>query len=190
MSSRTKILDGALALLRSGGTVSLESAAQQAELTKPGLMHHFGTKQALMLALVDHVVDGWERELSSRLPRPPAEVSARDRIYAYVGWLTTGRTDPADLVMLADPRLRDRLSARWAERLTPWLELPAELPPDVRARLASARMLADGVWLADSTGVLPLADDERERVRAVALELLDSAGNQAAQRKPARTARR
>jgi AcrR family transcriptional regulator len=42
-----------LALLRRGVTVSLESAAQACGLSKPGLMHHFHTKQALMLALVD-----------------------------------------------------------------------------------------------------------------------------------------
>lgn len=189
MSSRTKILDSALELLRSGGTVSLESAAQRSGLTKPGLMHHFRTKQALMLALVDHVCDRWERELSRRLPGPPAEASAQDRMLAWVDYSLSGSFDSADLVMLADPRLREQLSGRWAERLAPWIVLPAELPADVRTQLLSARMLADGVWLADATGVLPLADDERDRVRAVAVELVGVDADPPGARRTSRTAR-
>ncbi|WP_158842355.1 TetR/AcrR family transcriptional regulator [Saccharothrix deserti] len=172
-NSRAHILDSALALLRSGGTVSLESAAQRSGLTKPGLMHHFRTKEALMVALVDHVVDRWERELADRLPTPPTEASARDRVLAYLDWALSGEFDNADLVMLADPRLRDRLTTRWGQRLAPWIDLPADLPTEVRARLAAVRMLADGVWLADAIEVFPLAADERHRVRAAALRLLD-----------------
>lgn len=173
MNSREKILDSALALLRAGGTVSLESAAQQSGLTKPGLMHHFRTKQALMLALVDHVMDQWERELAQRLPMPLAEASPRDRIRAYVNWTFAGTFDGADLVMLADPRLRDQLARHWEERLAPWIELPTDLPIGTRARLTSARILADGVWLADATGVFPVRGEERDQVRSVALGLLD-----------------
>lgn len=173
MSSREKILQGALDLLREGGTVTLESAARQAGLTKPGLMHHFRTKQALMLALVDHVVDRWERELADRMTTPLAEASPRDRAVAYLDWTLSGEFDTADLVMLADPRLREGLTARWGDRLAPWIDPPADLPPDDRARLTAVRMLADGAWLAGATGLFPLAADQRDRVRAQALRLLE-----------------
>lgn len=172
--SRTHILDSTVELLRSGGTVSLESAAQRCGLTKPGLMHHFRTKQALMLALVDHVLDRWESELAGRLGTPLAAASAHDRVRAYLDWSLSGAFDGADLVMLADPRLCGQLTARWEQRLAPWLELPVELPVDVRTRLAAVRLLADGAWLADATGVFPLSADERDRVRAVALEMVDT----------------
>jgi hypothetical protein len=45
--------------------------------------------------------------------------------------------------VLADPRLRERLTARWAQRLAPWIDLPAELPVEERARLAALRLLED-----------------------------------------------
>ncbi|GAB3946505.1 TetR/AcrR family transcriptional regulator [Kribbella albertanoniae] len=169
MNSRTTILDGALALLRAGKTVSLESAAVQAGLTKPGLMHHFRTKSALMLALVDHAVDRWERELAERLQQPPAEASARDRVIAYLDWTLSGTFDTADLVMLADPRLRDQLTLRWQERLKPWIG--PDVPPD--ARCTAVRLLADGAWLAEATGIFPMAADERDRIRDLAMHLLD-----------------
>lgn len=171
MNSREKILDGALALLREGGTVSLESAAHRAELTKPGLMHHFHTKEALMIALVDQVVDRWERELADRLPAPDA--SPPDRMLAYLDWSLSGDFDTADLIMLADPRLREALTARWEQRLAPWIGSPPGLPATTRARLTAVRLLADGGWLADASGVFPIPDDERDQVRAIALRLLE-----------------
>ena len=173
MNSRAKIIDGALALLREGGTVSLESAAQRAELTKPGLMHHFRTKQALMIALVDHVVDRWERELDERLPRPVADASPRERMQAYLDWSLSGEFDIADLVMLADPRLREELTHRWEQRMAPWIGPSADQPAAARATLTAVRLLADGGWLADASGVFPIPHDERAHVRALALRLLE-----------------
>ncbi|GAA2813738.1 TetR/AcrR family transcriptional regulator [Saccharopolyspora taberi] len=172
-NSRDQLLGLALEVLRSGGTVSLDSVARQAGLTKPGLMHHFRTKEALMLALVDHVIDCWERELADRLPGPLAEAPAHERIRAYFDLALSGTADEADLVMLADPRLRRQLTARWKERLGPWVELPADLPPGERARLTAVRLLADGAWFADATRTFALDDDERARVRALAREMLE-----------------
>lgn len=126
-----------------------------------------------MLALVDHVVDAWERELAARLPRPLTQASPRERIRAYLDWALSGSFDVGDLVMLADPRLRDRLTSRWVERLAPWVELPADLPVDIRVRLISVRLMADGAWLADATDVFPLPADERTRIRAIAHRLME-----------------
>ncbi|GAB3996126.1 hypothetical protein GCM10029992_15240 [Glycomyces albus] len=83
-SSRTQILEGALDLLREGEAVSLESAARRANLTKPGVMYHFPTKEALMLALLDWVVDCWERDLNAQLEVPstrPRRSSGRTRTW-------------------------------------------------------------------------------------------------------------
>ncbi|WP_063890833.1 TetR/AcrR family transcriptional regulator [Sciscionella sediminilitoris] len=173
--TRTEILDGALELLSSDGTVSLDSAAQRAGLTKAGLMHYFPTKQALMLALVDHVVDRWEQRLAGFLSGPPTEATARERVLAYLDWTLSTSFDCADLIMLADPRLRSELTARWRDRLGPWINPAADttLSAAARARLSAVRMLADGVWLADATEVFPLAAEETGHVRAAALRLLD-----------------
>ena len=171
-SSRDRILDGALGLLRDGGTLSLESAARRVGLSKPGVMYHFPTKEALMLALVDRVMDGWEEQMARRLSTPAGQASARERLGAYLDWCLSGKVDEADLVMLTDPRLRGTLKERWAARMTPWLELPEDLPAERRGPLLAARLMADGAWFADATDVFALAPDERALVRAVADALL------------------
>jgi AcrR family transcriptional regulator len=171
-SQREILLDAALDLLRDGGSLSLDSAARAAGVTKPGLMYHFSTKEALLSALVDHLVDGYQRDLEGLLPAGTGADSATARIAAYLRWAATYVHDAADLVMLCDPKLRIPMSARWAERFRAWADVPADLPPDRRARMNAVRLLADGWWFTEATGILPLAVEDRDAVLRTALELL------------------
>ena len=173
-ATRTEILDRALALVRAGRAVSLESAAGAAGLTKPGLMYHFPTKQALMTALVDHLVDDYARAFRARLPEGSVG-TIEQRLGAYVDWAFTATIDRTDLVMFTDPRLRDELTARWCERLAEWVDVPEDLPAERRARLLSARLIADGSWFADASGIFPLAAAERRGAWSVARSLIDEA---------------
>jgi hypothetical protein len=75
--------------------------------------------------------------------------------------------------MLSDPRLRDRMTARWADQFGAWLDVPAHLPDDDRARLNAARLLADGCWFADASGVLPIPAADRPALLAVAQSLVE-----------------
>jgi AcrR family transcriptional regulator len=168
-SQRDDALVAALDLLRDGGSLSLESAARAAGLSKPGLMYHFPTKESLLLGLVDHVIDAWERDL---VAARGADDGPSARMAAYLRCCLGRRHDTADLVMLSDPRLRDRATSRWADRLGSWVEVPADLPEDVRTRLHLVRMVADGCWFGDAAGYHPLADADREAVLAAGLRLL------------------
>ena len=88
-SQRDAALDAALDLLRDGGSLSLESAARAAGMSKPGLMYHFSTKEALVAALVDHLIDDYERTFVALLPAGGTDPSARERIAAYLEWSVT-----------------------------------------------------------------------------------------------------
>lgn len=181
--TRFRILDGALALLNdsvdggSNGSVSLDSAAKQAGVTKPGLMYHFPTKEALMLALVDHVVDLWEEQLTATLGVPVEEAGPVARIRAYAEFTLATEFASSDIVMLADPRLRPALTRRWGERIAPWVGLATEsdegFDTEVATRLNAVRLMADGAWLASATGVLDPGKDARADVLVVAREMLD-----------------
>lgn len=166
------ILDTARTLLDDALPISLDSVAQAAGLTKPGLMYHFPTKSALMDALVDHVVDAQEDDLARRLPVPFERASVHQRLSAYVRWALESTHRRSDLVMFSDPKLADRMSERWAERFSRWVEIADDVPADERARLQAARLLADGSWLADCTSIFALTAGERPDVLAVALELV------------------
>ena len=173
-SLRDRALDLGLELLRRGEPLSLDSVARAAGLTKPGLMYHFPTKEALMAALVDRVVDRCEGELEALLPSDSP--TADQRLAAYLRWSFTHPHDGSDLVMLSDPRLRDRMIVRWTERMHPWVEIPRGLTARDRARLHMVRLAADGCWFADASGYLPVPDAERRDLLSVALGLLEQRG--------------
>lgn len=146
-SHRADIVASAARLARAGEAVSLDSAARAAGVTKPGLMYHFSTKQELMHAVVDFVIDEYERDLVDRIPGSvPSEASVETRLAAYVDWACEGIFAPGDLVMFTDPRLRESLTAHWNERMEPWVLIPPETPAPKRTRLTAARLMADGVW--------------------------------------------
>lgn len=171
--TRTRILDCSLAILRTGGTVTLESAAREAGLTKPGLMYYFPNKQALMLGLVDHVVDRWERLLVERLGTSVDVATPAEKIRAYLDFALTTTFDETDIVMLSDPRLRDPLSSRWTTQMAGWVDLPEGLSADERARLTAVRLLADGAWFASATKVFVPSTEDLDRIRTIALGLLE-----------------
>ena len=171
-NSREEILAHALDIIRGGGAISFDSVAQSSGLSKPGLMYHFRTKEALMLALVDSVLDRWEEALIARLGSSPTEAVASARIGAYLDWSLSGGFDETDLVAMSDPKLRRSLTRRWAERLAPWLIVPDDVDPAERTRLLAARLLADGGWLAEAASFYPPTPDERAQLRVFAHNLL------------------
>ncbi|WP_409467484.1 TetR/AcrR family transcriptional regulator [Streptomyces sp. HC307] len=173
-NAKRQILDGALDLLRAegGGTITLDAAAKQAGVTKPGLMYHFPTKEALMLAVVDHVADRWETLLLHRLGRPLETATPHQRIRAYVEVSLAAEFDRADFAIYFDAHYRTAFTDAWVRRMEPWLAVPDTLPDTARARLAAARLLADGYWIATSTAVFPVPDRDRAHLLAVAEDLL------------------
>lgn len=176
-SQRVVILDAVLTHLRSEGapTVSLEAAARAAAVSKAGLMYHFATKEALVRALVDRVVDGHERELGALLDGDVDRAPASARLTAYLTWALTTEHDTVELIMLSDPKLWEQMTNRWSERLSPWLDVPADTPQPERSRLQAVRLIADGSWFADASGFLPIPADDRSALLESALRLLDRA---------------
>src|SRR5699024_2424530 len=90
------------------------------------------SKEAMMVALVDAVIDQWEEQLTQTLGAAPAEVGAVDRIGAYARFVLAQDFDRSDVVVFADPRLHRTLVARWEGRMTPWWSVPEDATETVR----------------------------------------------------------
>lgn len=172
-SPRDRVLEAALDVLRDGESITLDSAARRVGMTKPGLMHHFPTKETLMIALVDCVADRWHADLTRCLPADAREhPTPVQRMTAYLECALTTEFDRTDLVMFADARLTRLLAERWNERMRHWLSLPEDLPSKQHGALATVRVIADGLWFDTATGLSPIGAGDRERIRAVAYGLL------------------
>lgn len=170
MPTEPELLDHAIGVLRRGEALTIDAVARDAGLTKPGVVHHFHTKEVLTLAVVNRIIDRWEADLRSRAPQ---DANATEKLRAYVDYALTGDFDPSDLALLADVNLRERLSDLWAQRLTPWFGSDIAGDPATRASLRAARLLADGAWFNAALGIPTVHDDERAILRAIALQLVN-----------------
>lgn len=174
MPTRSEVLDAALAVLARHEPLTLDAVARETGLTKPGVVHHVGTKQKLLVAVVDRIVDLWEVDLHERLERKDADVGdPAARLRAYVVHGLRGEFAHSDLALIADAQLRDMLCQQWSRRLDPWFGFDVEGSPRRRAALRAARLLADGAWFNTSLGIPAVRDDEHEELLALAMELID-----------------
>ena len=151
--TRARILQAAKTLAESndsiqGVTISLESVAQAAGLTKPGLMYHFPNKEALMLGLVDHAAQQWHQRLHDHTGSEPVELSAFERHRAYVSVATTAEVSRADYWIFSDALYHPTLAASWDRHLSPWFDIcrsrrkrsrPADDGPILRRRCLDVR---------------------------------------------------
>lgn len=160
--AKTRILEAAKSLAEShdsvqGVTISLESVAQEAGLTKPGLMYHFPTKEALMVGLVGFAGEHWARMLEEHTGRTAAELTSFERHRAYVHVATTAEVSRSDYWIFSDALYHPKLVQAWSQHLGPWFDVEG-LDPHVVSLLTAARFCADGAWMSEATGVFPAAD--------------------------------
>jgi AcrR family transcriptional regulator len=188
------MLDAAEAHLGADGTLTLDSAARAAGVTKPGLMYHFSTKVVLLAAILEWMAARYERELLEQIAsrrsgsdadavsdadadsvagEDLASAPAEQRHLAYLDWACQAQLSAADLVIFADPHLRVPLTEQWQEQVETWLSVPAEVGADRRARLLAVRLMADGLWFDRAAGLLGEVDAQAERLCALAAEMLD-----------------
>jgi AcrR family transcriptional regulator len=80
-SSRDRILDAAerLILERGGGQLSVEDVAAEAQVSKGGFFHHFATKDELLIAVVDRLVEGVDGQVNAIAAKDPEPRGARLR---------------------------------------------------------------------------------------------------------------
>ncbi|MBG6181964.1 TetR/AcrR family transcriptional regulator [Arthrobacter sp. CAN_A1] len=175
MSSPLEILDHATTVLRRGEALTLDAVAREAGLTKPGVVHHFSTKETLVTSVVAHIVDRWEAELTSQAPDATTPV---EKLRAYVDYAVTGEFDYSDLALMIDPRIRDRLAELWVARLDPWFGDRIDGTPAQRASLRAARLLADGAWFNSALNISTVRADETAIVCRIAQGLIDQGSEQ------------
>jgi len=161
-TTRERILHAAKELAEehrsvTGVTISLESVSERSGLTKPGLMYHFASKEALMVGLVEQAAEEWDRRIRNAAGADPADLSPFDRHRGYVRTAMTAELSRADYWIFADALYQPSLARPWQERLASWFETDG-VGPQARALLTAARFCADGAWAAEATGVFPAED--------------------------------
>ncbi|MEZ5112107.1 MAG: TetR family transcriptional regulator [Nocardioidaceae bacterium] len=166
MATKTDILDAARSVLRRGESLTLDSVAREAGLTKPGLVYHFATKEVLSIAVMEYVLEAWEVDLTKRAGADP---TPKRRLKTYVEHALATDFDASDLALLADVRVRETLTSKWTQRMDPWFGGELAAHPNACA----ARLIADGAWFNQSLSLMSLDSTDSAVVLELAMRLID-----------------
>lgn len=156
---RMRLLESArrLAMENGLGAVGVDAVAADAGVTKGGLFHHFPSKQALIDAVFQHLLQEFEADLEKRMAADPDEYGRFTRAYvrSVFDEGAEAQWGPLWMATLTDPLLR----RTWGK----WFDARVARSGEVDQPLETARFAADGVWLGQMFGSAPGTPDTFER---------------------------
>lgn len=138
-----------LALENGLGSVGVDAVATDAGVTKGGLFHHFPSKQALIEAVFQYMLDEFGTDLDARMAADPESYGRFTRAYV-LSVFDVGTEDqwyPLWMSTLTDPKLRQLWGA--------WFNAQLARYEEYDLLLENARFAADGIWLGHMFGVTP-----------------------------------
>ncbi|HEX6357244.1 TetR/AcrR family transcriptional regulator [Actinophytocola sp.] len=174
-TTRERLLDAAADVLLTAGAenVTLAAIAERAGVSKGGLLYHFPSKQAVVAALVDRLVDQFDTAMRTAGPEPGAATrayldgtiepsprtagAATDRLAAALFAATL--IEPAALEPLR------RTYRSWQQRLS-----DDGIDP---AAATAVRLAVDGWWLARLLDLAPPEGQLHERTYALLTRLIE-----------------
>lgn len=165
-SSREKILDAAAELVSEigAGRLTLDAVAERAGLSKGGLLYNFPTKEALLQAMIQRMIDqvSAEREALRRQATPGPNLEARLCTAALLK-MCSGKTKDIASGMLAataeNPRLLDPLRQVIKDNLNTLKATSEDLDAALLAWLA-----VEGLSSYEMYDISPFSDEDRERI--------------------------
>lgn len=153
---RRALLDQAARITLEQGLskVTFQAVADAAGVTKGGVMHHFATKNALVLEVFNDAMAKFETEVMTAMAQDPISYGAFTRAYidATISLGKKGQDEFDNqatlyVLMLGDKELRERW-AQWANE-----QLKKYEATDNTETLCLARLAADGIWLSDFSSI-------------------------------------
>jgi AcrR family transcriptional regulator len=144
VATRQRIIDAAAAaIVRHGAGASLEVIAREAEVSKGGLLHHFNSKDELLIAVAEHLMSRFDSEVESHLD--PSDTEPGRLLRAYVR---------ASLHQLEASAVRDEATLMAALSTIPQVVRVAQLS----SRQWRERFADDGVDAARAAVIIRAAD--------------------------------
>ncbi|WP_103512242.1 TetR/AcrR family transcriptional regulator [Streptomyces sp. SM13] len=161
-SKRTQILDAATRVVQREGvkSVTFDSVAAEAGLTKGGLLYHFASRDDLIQAIHQHLADRWEADLIAAAGKPAAEATRDERLAAYTRVAIQSSTR-AELLLMLEGSTNTAHAAVWEAVTERWAPPPPPAPGPASASASATddpaaldrfilRLAADGLWLYES----------------------------------------
>lgn len=172
---RRALLDQAARITLEQGLskVTFQAVADAVGVTKGGVMHHFATKNALILEVFNDAMAKFEAEVDAAMAKDPVRYGSFTRAYidATISLGEKGHKEFDNqatlyVLMLGDSEMRE-LWAQWANE-----QLKKHEATDNTETLCMVRLVADGIWLSDFSGI-NISDKKSLRARLLQMTQRD-----------------
>lgn len=182
VSRKSALLQAATEVVQRDGVsaLTLDAVARQSGVSKGGVLYHFPTKEALVLAMVTSMVEHFEGGIAAASSLEPRRRGKGRWLRAYIhASLTEDACAPEVLSALVaatatNPALLDPLRERYQD----WQQLAAG--DGVEATWATIiRLAVDGLWFADMFDLAPPRGALRRHLVDALLSLTSQAGMRA-----------
>lgn len=180
-SLRPQLLDAALDLVAEEGVSALTYDALSARtgVSKGGLLYHFPSKDALLDALTERLIDRYAEARRATTEDLPPSPSRELKGYAIASLHNRSKSDGASA--------RLKMSGVWNRRAgkayyaSRFREMAAGMNRD---RAAIVHLAVEGLWYMELAGVSPFTAMERRKVVMLLLRLADGGEIEAAPTAP------
>jgi len=164
-SSRDAILDAAEAIVREQGAahLTLDAAAERAGLSKGGVLYHFQTKDALLVALVERMTQAFQglyAETRARMGDDPKRMLEAYIEAVFSAEERLGSTSCSLIPALAsNPELLEPIRRFYKHHFAQLSNVPVGWD-----QAAIVTLALDGMWLLEMLGVSPLGPQDEKRI--------------------------
>lgn len=167
---RTILIAAAIELAATVGMrgLTIDAVAAATGFSKAGVLYHFGGRDELIAAMLEHLAEEWDHEVTRIAGGGPDGAPLDVRVAAFADVPSQRVPSSGELRVLVDALRHEDALARWRALRRRWVEDGHE---HITIDQQIALLAADGLWLAEATGILGLSPDERQQLRGRIQEL-------------------
>lgn len=172
-TKRNDILQAACRLVRVRGVanMTLEAVAREAGVSKGGLLYHFPAKEALIVGMINYLLEQFSAQVEEEVKREPDTPACWLRAYIKASFNVSQEEREINAALLAaiatNPDLLEPVRADYYK----WQKHIEQNCADPVLSMV-ARLAADGFWVAELFGLVPLNGLLREQVMLKLLQFV------------------
>ncbi len=177
-ATRDRLLQATTHIIQTQGVerLTLDAVAKKAQVSKGGLLYHFASKEALVIGVIQYLMDDFDAAIAHELAQDSAPDSPGRWLRAYVKATFNYRNLPTTLIsnLLSAVTLNPELLEPVQSRFDDWQQqLQATGLDPVRASLV--RLAADGLGTSELFGMALPDESLRQPLLEMLLEMIQEA---------------
>lgn len=165
MTKRNQILLAASRIVHKQGVsqLTLEAVANEAGISKGGLLYHFPNKEALVQGMLDELLSKYSNEIKQRVESDDSPSGRWSRAYAEATFHEVESGLEMSSGLLAAVFTNPEMLEKYQQQYSIWQkQIENDTSDPVLATVI--RLVADGLWYSEIFGLAPLDINRREQV--------------------------